>query len=323
MPSPLFIQRLSGPHSGQRLRFADAPVRFGRDDDNEVVLAEPFVSRHHGELRFDDARQRWELVNLSENGTLVNGSLLRAVNAKPKALRDGDTVAVGNQPVFTIHLGPAAATQSPADGQDAGETDQAPTAGELAGKPSSKRKLWIGIGIYLILMLGVMLFLLTLDKDASQEAGPPPVPELSAEQVRDAILAPLPPVRPPDPARADRLITEAANWYHQVGSRPDALYLTFDAYRQALACLNAATLPRGLDQQRFMEVRAQLLARVQEDYHTACSQLASGNAAAAAAGFRQLIDIYNDRNSVVYQNAAAQFNVADARLKQRKRGGLR
>lgn len=66
-----------------------APVKIGRLSTNDVVLADPNVSRSHAELR--RAGEAWVLADLgSTNGTLVNGKL-----AKEHTLNDGDKIAFG------------------------------------------------------------------------------------------------------------------------------------------------------------------------------------------------------------------------------------
>lgn len=73
----------------ERVAITRAPVTIGRLSTNDVVLADPNVSRRHAELRREDTG--WLLVDLgSTNGTLVNGKL-----AKEHALGDGDRIAFG------------------------------------------------------------------------------------------------------------------------------------------------------------------------------------------------------------------------------------
>ena len=67
-----------------------SPVRVGRADDNELVLADPEVSRHHARLELDD--QGWHAIDLgSTNGTWINGVRLNAAT-----IAAGDEVAFGS-----------------------------------------------------------------------------------------------------------------------------------------------------------------------------------------------------------------------------------
>src|SRR5512146_925531 len=63
--------------------------RIGRSSDNDIVVADPAVSRHHAELRIAVGTAR--IVDLdSNNGTYVNGQ--RVASAQ---LADGDLISVG------------------------------------------------------------------------------------------------------------------------------------------------------------------------------------------------------------------------------------
>jgi hypothetical protein len=67
-----------------------SPVRVGRADDNDLVLADPEVSRHHARLELDG--KSWRAIDLgSTNGTWVNGERL-----KTATITAGDEVAFGS-----------------------------------------------------------------------------------------------------------------------------------------------------------------------------------------------------------------------------------
>jgi hypothetical protein len=67
-----------------------SPVSVGRADDNDLVLPDPEVSRHHARLEPDG--QGWRAVDLgSTNGTWVNGVRLNAT-----IIAVGDEVAFGD-----------------------------------------------------------------------------------------------------------------------------------------------------------------------------------------------------------------------------------
>jgi Protein of unknown function (DUF3662)/Inner membrane component of T3SS, cytoplasmic domain len=66
------------------------PITIGRSPDNDVVVADPLVSRHH--LRLQSRRGALILTDLeSLNGSRVNGIAVTEV-----ALGDGDRIQVGN-----------------------------------------------------------------------------------------------------------------------------------------------------------------------------------------------------------------------------------
>jgi len=73
-----------------RVPLVSSPVRVGRADDNDLVLADPEVSRHHARLERDG--QGWRAIDLgSTNGTWVNGVRLDAAT-----IAAGDEVAFGS-----------------------------------------------------------------------------------------------------------------------------------------------------------------------------------------------------------------------------------
>ncbi|MDB5066177.1 MAG: transporter ATP-binding protein [Chloroflexi bacterium] len=68
------------------------PVHIGRAQENDIVLSDLSVSRHHAVVH-GDVRQGWEIADLgSHNGTFVNGQ--RVMQAR---LSDGDIVVLGKQ----------------------------------------------------------------------------------------------------------------------------------------------------------------------------------------------------------------------------------
>ena len=61
-------------------------IRIGRETDNDVVVSDLLVSRHHAELRSDGAGG-WELIDLgSPNGTYVDGRRIHRVPLRPGML---------------------------------------------------------------------------------------------------------------------------------------------------------------------------------------------------------------------------------------------
>ncbi len=76
---------------GDPVRFElSAPlIGIGRDHDNDVIVDDPGISRHHCQLKLQQGL--YALTDLgSSNGTTVNGRRVSEV-----ALRDGDRIAIG------------------------------------------------------------------------------------------------------------------------------------------------------------------------------------------------------------------------------------
>ena len=88
LPPPLRL--LPSDPDMPRVSLVSRPVRVGRADDNDLVLADPEVSRHHARLEPDG--QDWRAIDLgSTNGTWVNGARLNAAT-----IAAGDEVAFGS-----------------------------------------------------------------------------------------------------------------------------------------------------------------------------------------------------------------------------------
>ncbi len=82
----------------------ESVIRIGRSTDNHVILYSAVVSRHHVEIRKNDAN--WEIVNLGANGTYLEG---RRITQVP--VEDGVIIRLARSgPNIQIHLG----AQSPA-----------------------------------------------------------------------------------------------------------------------------------------------------------------------------------------------------------------
>jgi pSer/pThr/pTyr-binding forkhead associated (FHA) protein len=53
-------------------------IRIGRATDNHVILFSAVVSRHHAELRWYEVGG-WQLLNISPNGTYLDGEFMKTV----------------------------------------------------------------------------------------------------------------------------------------------------------------------------------------------------------------------------------------------------
>ncbi len=71
-------------------------VRLGRYPDNDLIIAERGVSRHHAEIRFENGEFVLHDLNAT-NGTLVNGDMI-----SKHSLASGDTITLGNTPLLFI-----------------------------------------------------------------------------------------------------------------------------------------------------------------------------------------------------------------------------
>ena len=85
------IVGLQGDLAGSRFAVGGEPITFGRDEDNDVAIADPSVSRRHAEIR-QEADGYVLADKHSSNGTWVNGSAITTHH-----LRSGDEIVIGEQ----------------------------------------------------------------------------------------------------------------------------------------------------------------------------------------------------------------------------------
>jgi hypothetical protein len=80
-----------GPLGGLRFPIDDAPITFGRKDDNSVVIASARASRFHAEV-VQEAGGYVLYDRESRNGTLVNGNRVTS-----HVLQPGDEITIGDE----------------------------------------------------------------------------------------------------------------------------------------------------------------------------------------------------------------------------------
>jgi hypothetical protein len=291
------IEIINRTGGGRRDVFVESPVTFGRDASNMVIVAGEFVSRRHGELRFDG--DQWSIHAQSANGALVNG---KRVGKRGRKLRDQDVVSVGDDVLFEVRIEPPVAPVAELLEPDEDDDDAAPD------QPKSKRKgVWIGIGVYLLAMLGVFMYLSTLksaDGDGIRLA-----PELTKEQIRDDMLRPIDAADPDEHLAADHL-EQAREAYHRLGASDREAYLAYHHYRMAMARLPDNRLPDSADDLRYHEARQRLMDAVTDTYQRAYEMLRSRRYREAAETFRHLTELYPQPQSVIHQNADAHRTTA-------------
>ncbi len=184
----LEILRGAGAGSKISLKFK---TRLGREADNDVVLADPRVSRYHCQITFEDGK--WLLTDLgSANGTLLDGLPVSV----PQPLSHGSQVQVGEtilafvdpmdekehpiNPSMTIIGGKIPPIAKP---------KSAPAASDSGNVP---RMVWIAGGLILILMLAVAGIVLWQGKTpaAPPVAVQPPESTPAATQIAAPIAEP-------------------------------------------------------------------------------------------------------------------------------------
>ncbi|MEM1210777.1 MAG: FHA domain-containing protein [Planctomycetota bacterium] len=303
---PLRIQVLVGPNTNQIVQFDASPITFGRVPDNALVLDDPIVSRQHGQLLFDPTTGAWQLHNASSNGTQLNR---KTVKNKPRPLSGpggSDTLAVAGNPILQITVLPPSTDPTVAN---AAAAEAGPTVVQ-APKPKRK-KLWLGIGIYLGLMAVVFVVLLTAfggDKQGPTQTGFQP---LSDERIKQ-LIEEDPETRAPDPTAYSTSIQRARRVFAESRNNPDAIYFAYEAYRAAMA-VNDGTLDDPADVTRYYTAMADLVESVTATYNLGQAQFNQRQFDNAADTFSRIRDDLYRANSGELRRNVGQFIAASIR----------
>ncbi len=166
---------------------------------------------------------------------------------------------------------------------------KAAAKGEKPGL-SRRAKLWVGIGVYLLVLLGLAVFFSTLRSDADGD-GPGALSAMDAAEIREEIREPLPP-RPPEPARVREHLDIAAQELALEASEPDALYRAHVAYRVAASYAGEDGFADPLHQRQAFVVEDRLAEEVIAQYERGYNLLQARQYGPAADAFRKLLAIY-------------------------------
>ncbi len=295
----IHLQAMVGPTKGRATTFEGTVIAFGRADDCQYTVPLEFISRHHGEIRFEGGK--WKLHNLSPGGTRVNR---RRVTSKPKTLANGDVVSVGDRVIFRVQLGPP--------GDEAAVTPK-PTKAWL----SSRARLWTILAIYIGIVLAIMM-LFNLKSDGN-ETSVKSEDEWTRVQIEDHLTRDLP---PNTQKNAQYLLEEARQKYESRDVARRNLYDAYIAYRWALALSGSDHFENADDVLHFADVKADLIDRVTRLYKRGHAQLLSKRWTDASDTFDELLETYPhpDRTSF-YKHVVKQRTIAlTAQRKKRRRG---
>ena len=130
MASSFRLIERSGPNPGETFELEKESITMGRDVTNDVVLADPEVSRQHA--RINRTPGGYVLEDLgSTNGTFVNGERLVA----PRVLNPGDLVGLGEDVTLTFEATASEAAATVMAGSDQQVPQQPP-----AQQPAQQRQ---------------------------------------------------------------------------------------------------------------------------------------------------------------------------------------
>lgn len=283
------VNILAGAAAGRALQLEGPGVTLGRDATCDVVIDLPFISRTQCELRADGGQ--WVLVNHSTNGTRLSRKL---VIDKPRPIRAGDVVRVGDEAIAEL-----TPIDDDAPAQPTAPTEATPDTKKKSGGGS--RKLWIGIGVYMLIMLALIIFFATLSDKPEEADELADLRTLTAAQIAGEIGAPVTKRGPLEHSeRMGEHLQDAREYFALRDSMPDALYRSHEAYRAALSYAPGDTLPDPIDQRRYQLVQDELIEKVETAYRSAESLLFARNYGEAERKLADLSDAYPaGRDSII------------------------
>jgi hypothetical protein len=169
--SPYKLVVEAGPNRGQEFPIAASGARAGRSNQNDILLTDPLLSRHH--CRFEmRGGELWVVDLASANQTHVNGKVIEEA-----PLVSGDAVSIGDS-VLRIVASAAAIADAPATvlpeapvidlGLDNGKSE-----GSAASRHALRPLLWT-IAAGAVLLLGATYI---IDGTRGRKPQPRPIPE--------------------------------------------------------------------------------------------------------------------------------------------------
>ena len=81
---------------GQQKVFSSSPINIGRADDNDFVVSDPTISRHHATLRITNDYSRVFITDQSTHGTSVSDKPVPKGLGAAFTVHDGDTIKMGD-----------------------------------------------------------------------------------------------------------------------------------------------------------------------------------------------------------------------------------
>ncbi len=165
------------------------PVSIGRHGDNEVILPDPQVSRHHAEILMQGGR--WVIADLgSANGTFVNGQQITG----PHVLNHGDLLRVG-QTQFRVEIAGAIAAQDTL--VEALPTVEAAPAAEPKLPRMVVALAWTAVALIAVTLILVFVVRPLVDGGGdTATATPTTSAAIEATSIQSATATPAIPVRP-------------------------------------------------------------------------------------------------------------------------------
>lgn len=296
---PIQVHILAGKQAGRRVVLRTSPVSIGRDPSCDIVIDEPTVSRR--QLRLETHDGQWWVFNESDQGTSVGW---RRLTTQPRQVKNTMKLSAASQPL--VELTPIADDAAVAESETLSDSD----AGQaiVAGKKASGRStLWIGIGVFWLVVISVGVFL-SFVGGGSEESDD--APELTDQQILAEIYQP-PMELGADDRQATVFLTEANHTFALRDSSSEAIYRSYAAYTKALSYTPDQMFKDGADERRYQIIRKMLADQLVERYRNAMNAYLRGDFATATQRLRDLVDFYPaGQESKISQNIEEHLSIA-------------
>src|SRR5579875_3614070 len=123
------LQFLTGPLTGNTYQITRPTITIGREPGNDLVIADPSVSRRHAQLTWNGAA--WSITKLAPQNTLT----VNRHEVQQATVNDQDVIGLGGGTTLRLLMG-SGALQAPYI-QPAGQAPQPPESRRAAPAPSS------------------------------------------------------------------------------------------------------------------------------------------------------------------------------------------
>lgn len=174
----IVLSVLESPNSaeiGYQKVFTTSPITIGRAEDNDFILSDPTVSRHHAILRITNDYSRVFITDSSSHGTFVSDKKVPPGLGSGFTIADGDNIRVGNslirfelnlkqsvQSTFVGQVDRSFLDKPPEEMKKSGEQNAVPVSAEMLSVPEEEgttfNPVYIGVIIVCVLILVYLIF---------------------------------------------------------------------------------------------------------------------------------------------------------------------
>jgi predicted component of type VI protein secretion system len=149
-----------GAQAGTTYHITSAEAIIGREEETEISVRDPEVSRRHARISWQSGNYSVEDLG-STNGTFLNGALVTS----PQPLRSGDTIGMGQTLLVFQTEASAVTAQAPVPPVSAPPPQPSPAAAPAEQKSgNSQCLLWgcgclILLGLFSIILVGIAIII--------------------------------------------------------------------------------------------------------------------------------------------------------------------